>query len=94
MHVSGIAVDYDILSFGYPSSEGSPIGSGTVSRPRTGDGVDAFAEGEEGDGKTVDEDGAEDDERDDGLNGLCKELGLRLRVGSFRSAWQLLNGQG
>ena len=39
-------------------------------RPCTGDGVDAFAEGEEGDGKTVDENRTEDDERDDRLNGL------------------------
>ena len=56
--------------------------------------MDVFAGGERGDGETVDEDGAGGDKRDNGLNGLCKELGLRLRVGSFRSVWQLLNGQG
>jgi hypothetical protein len=73
--VSGIAVDDDVLGFGYPSSEGGPIGSATVSRPCTGDGVDAPAEGEEGDRKTVDENRAEDDESDDRLDGLCQEFG-------------------
>lgn len=56
--------------------------------------MDAFAEGEEGDRETVDKDRTEDDERDDGLNGLGKEFGLGLWVGSFGRARQLLNGQG
>ena len=65
-----------------------------MSGPCTGDSVNAFAEGEEGNRKTMDKDGAEDDKGDDGLDGLCKEFGLRLRVGSFRGARQLLNGEG
>jgi hypothetical protein len=56
--------------------------------------VDAFAEGEEGDRKTMNKDGAEDDESDDRLNGLCKEFGLGLGVGSLRGARQLMDGEG
>ena len=37
-----VAVDDDVLSFGYPSSEGGPIGSPTMSRPCTRDGVNTF----------------------------------------------------
>jgi len=37
-----IAVDDDVLGFGYPSSEGGPIGSPTMSRPCARDGVDTF----------------------------------------------------
>ena len=69
--VWGITIDDDILGFRHPSSESCPIGSTTMSRPGTGDGVDAPAKGEEGDGKTMDKNRAEDDESDDRLNGLC-----------------------
>jgi hypothetical protein len=71
VRVPGIAVGYGVLGFGHSSSEGSPIGSRTVSGPRMEDSVDAFAEEEE-DGKTIDENRAEDGERDYGLNGLCR----------------------
>jgi len=47
--VCGIAIDDDILGFGHPSSESGPIGSATMSRPGTGDRLDAPAKGEEGD---------------------------------------------
>lgn len=84
MNVWGIAIDDDILGFGYSSSESGPISSATMSRPGTGDGVDAPAEGEEGDRETMDENRAEDDESDDRLDGLCQEFGLGLRITSFR----------
>ena len=92
MNVWGIAIDDDILGFGYPSSESCPVGSSTMSRPGTRDRVDAPAEGEEGDRQTMDENRAEDDESDDRLDGLCQELGLGLRITSF-GVWQLVNGK-
>lgn len=56
--------------------------------------MNAFTEGEEGDGKTVDENGAEDDESDDGLDGDCQEFWLGLRVLSLIRVRQFLNGKG
>ena len=92
LDVLGVAVDDDILGFGYPSGEGSPIGSATMSRPGARDGVDAFAEGEEGDGKAVDENRADDDKSDDRLDRLCQEFSLVLGV-TIRVR-QLVNGKG
>jgi len=92
LDVSGVAVDDDVLGFGYPSSEGCPIGSATMSRPCARDGVNAFAEGEEGDGKAVDENRTEDDKSDDRLNGFCQKFRLGLRI-SLRVR-QLVNGEG
>lgn len=43
LDVSGIAVDDDILGFGYPSGEGGPIGRATMSRPCARNGVNTFA---------------------------------------------------
>jgi hypothetical protein len=65
-----------------------------MSRPGARDGVDPLAEGEEGDGKAMDENRAEDDESDDRLDGRCQEFGLGLWVGSFRGVRQFFNGQG
>ena len=87
-----IAIDDDILGFGYPSSESGPIGSPAMSRPGTGDRVDTPAEGEEGDRKTMDENRTEDDESDDRLDGLCKELWLSLGLTSFR-VWKLMDSE-
>lgn len=92
LDVSGIAVDDDVLGFGYPSSEGSPIGSATMSRPCARDGVNAFAEGEKGDGKAMDENGTEDDKSDDRLYGFRQKFRLGLRI-SLRVR-QLVNGEG
>ena len=90
--VPGITVDYDILGLGYPSSEGRPIGSSTVPRPCARDSADASAEGEEGDRKTVDENRAEDNERDNRLDGLRQEFGLGLWLAFGHR--QLMNGKG
>lgn len=92
--VSSIAVDDNVLSLGYPSSEGGPIGGPTMPGPRTRDGVNALAEGEEGDRKAVHENRAEDDKSDDRLNGLCQEFGLGLRVLPLLRVRKLVDGKG
>lgn len=91
--VSRITVNHDVLGFGHPSSEGGPIGSCTMSRPRARDSVNAFTEGEEGDRKTMNKDRTEDDKGYNRLNGHRQEFGLGLRIINLRRLWQLLNGQ-
>ena len=61
-------------------------------RPCARDGADASAEGEEGDRKTVDENRAEDNERDNRLDGLRQEFGLGLWLAFGHR--QLMNGKG
>lgn len=54
LDVPGIAVDDDVLGFGHPSGESGPIGGpAAMAGPCARDGVNAFSEGKEGDGKTM-----------------------------------------
>ena len=61
-------------------------------RPCARDGVNASAKREEGDRQAMDENGAEDDESDNRLDGFRQEFGLGFRIATFRVR-QLVNGK-